>query len=65
MDTTLYVPATSGPCGRCAEAQADGVPCAGLGTDCEFCGRALPPELAGSGSLPATAASLEGSPPGH
>jgi len=26
---------------RCAEAQADGVPCATLETDCEHCGRAL------------------------
>jgi hypothetical protein len=26
----------------CAEAQADGVPCAELGTDCEICGRATP-----------------------
>ena len=26
---------------RCAESQADGVPCATLETDCEHCGRAL------------------------
>lgn len=26
---------------RCAEFQADGVPCATLETDCEHCGRAL------------------------
>lgn len=26
---------------RCAEAQADGVPCGTLDTDCERCGRAL------------------------
>jgi hypothetical protein len=29
------------PCGAlCAEAQADGVPCAQLGVDCQVCGRA-------------------------
>jgi hypothetical protein len=27
---------------RCPESQADGVPCAELGSDCAICGRALP-----------------------
>jgi hypothetical protein len=37
---TSNAPAQSGPGARCPEAQADGVPCAVLGIDCEICGRA-------------------------
>jgi hypothetical protein len=48
--------AESGLGTRCPEAQADGVPCAELGTDCEICGRAYPcphaptPDATGAGS---------------
>jgi hypothetical protein len=35
-------PATSGLGTGCPESQADGVPCAEIGTDCEICGRAAP-----------------------
>jgi hypothetical protein len=35
-------PAQAGLGTLCAEAQADGVPCAELGRDCAICGRALP-----------------------
>jgi hypothetical protein len=31
--------AQSGPGAQCSEAQADGVPCACLGVDCEVCNR--------------------------
>lgn len=30
--------------GLCCEAQGDGVPCEGTDGECEFCGRALPPD---------------------
>ena len=36
-----HPPAVSGPGARCAEAQADGVPCEGLDRDCEICEHAL------------------------
>jgi hypothetical protein len=42
VPTSSAVPAESGPGARCPEAQADGVPCAELGVDCEICGRAYP-----------------------
>jgi hypothetical protein len=42
VPTNSAVAAESGPGARCPEAQADGVPCAELGTDCEICGRAYP-----------------------
>lgn len=35
-------PAQSGLGTRCAEAQADGVPCPEPGSDCAICGHALP-----------------------
>jgi len=38
--TTKSVPATAGLGARCAEAQADGVPCAEI-ADCEVCGLAV------------------------
>jgi hypothetical protein len=43
---TSNAPAQSGPGARCPEAQADGVPCAVLGIDCEICGRAADSEHA-------------------
>lgn len=36
-------PLTPGTGARCAEAQADGVPCNELGRDCEICGKAVTP----------------------
>jgi hypothetical protein len=43
---TSRLQAQAGPGAQCPEAQADGVPCATLGLDCEVCGRrttSLPP----------------------
>jgi hypothetical protein len=36
---TSRLQAQAGPGPQCPEAQADGVPCATLGLDCEVCGR--------------------------
>jgi hypothetical protein len=65
--TDSTAPAEAGLGTRCAESQADGVPCAEIGTDCEICGRAYPcPHAAVSGAevAPVTNAAAAPAPAG-
>jgi hypothetical protein len=62
--TSSAAPAEAGLGTRCAEAQADGVPCAEIGTDCEICGRAFPCPHGESAPAPAHPTAAEPPPAG-
>jgi hypothetical protein len=63
--TNSTAPAEAGLGTRCPESQADGVPCAEIGTDCEICGRAYPcphAPVSGADAVPVAGAEVAPSP---